>query len=296
MLDYRLHVFRTVAELKNISAAARNLHISQPAVSKHIQNLEEEFGITLLIRSASGISLTEAGYILLDHTLRVFDLQNDVAQKLGQSRGELRGALRLGASTTITQYYLPCPIVTFLGKHPQVKLSLIDGNAEEMIGALLAHKIDLGLIEGPCKNTGIKSRPFFQDEIICVAGKNHPLVHRTSISPSTLARYPIIEREAGSGTRFYVEQALRKVGIKIEKLSVIIDIPSSEAIKRVVASGLGISFLSRLSIQDELKSGVLREIRVKGLKMIRPFLLLHHQGPMPAGPAGAFFEILQSIT
>lgn len=296
MLDYRLHVFRTVVDHKNISAAARRLHISQPAVTKHIQTLEEEFGVTLLVRSSSGISLTETGYILLDHALRISDLDNDVAQKLGQNRGELWGTLRLGASTTITHYYLPSPIVTFLGRYPKVKLSLIDGNAEEIIGALLSHKIDLGLIEGPCKNNGIKSRPFFQDEIICVVGKNHPLSSHTVISPSTLAKYPIIEREAGSGTRFYVEQALRKIGIKIEKMSVIMDIPSSEAIKRVVAAGLGVGFLSKLSIPSELKTGELREIRVKGLKIIRPFLLLNHQGPMPGGPANAFFNTLQSIT
>jgi len=296
MLDYRLQVFRTVAEVESISAAARSLHISQPAVTKHVQNLEEEFGVALLTRSSSGISLTEAGYILLDHALKISDLHNEVAKKLGQSHGELQGTLRLGASTTITQYFLPVHIAAFLRTHPRVKLSLIDGNTEEITGALLARKIDLGLTEGFCKSNAIKSNPFYQDEIICVAAKDHPLAGRSALSPSTLARHPIIEREVGSGTRGYVEHALRKIGLKMENLSVIMDVPSSEAIKRLVIEGLGIGFLSRLSIQSELKDGTLCELRIRGLKIVRPFLLLHHQGPMPGGPASAFFKVLRSIT
>ncbi len=292
MLDYRLHVFRTVAELKGISGAARKLNISQPAVTQHIKHLEEEFGTQLLLRSPSGIALTDAGYVLLDHALRIADLHDAVAQKLGQRRGQLRGPLRLGASTSITQYYVPPLLASFLREHPEVHLSFLGGNTEEIIGALLAHRIDLGLVEGPCRRRDLKAKSFFEDEIICVVAKNHALARNKSITVNQLLSQPVILREAGSGTREYVEQALRRAGLKPERLSVIAEVPSSEAIKGILETGLGLSFLSRLSVKEELKSGLLREVKIRGVSILRPFLALHHQGPVPGGPSGAFLQVV----
>lgn len=290
MLDYRLHVFRIVAELKGISGAARKLHISQPAVTQHIKHLEEEFGTQLLLRSPSGTALTEAGYVLLDHVMRVSDLHDAVALKLGQRRGKLSGSLRLGASTTITQYHVAPLLADFLREYPDVHLSLLSGNTEEIIGALLAHRIDLGLVEGPCRRRDLKAKGFFEDEIICVAAKSHPFARRKSIAANQLLTQPIILREAGSGTREYVEQALRRAGLKPERLSVIAEVPSSEAIKGILEAGLGLSFLSRLTVREELKSGHLCAVKIRGVSIKRPFLALHYQGPAPGGPAGAFFQ------
>jgi LysR family transcriptional regulator, transcriptional activator of the cysJI operon len=290
MLDYRLHVFRTVAELKSISAAARKLNISQPAVTQHIKRLEEEFSSQLILRSPSGISLTETGYVLLDHALRVADLHEEVAQKLGVFQGRLSGQLRLGASTTITQYYLPPLLAAFLRAHPDVHLSFLGGNTEEIIGALLSHRIDLGLVEGLCRRRDLKAKDFYEDEIVCVAAKGHPATRTKTLIAGALADYPIIQREAGSGTREYAERALRRAGVKVERLRVVAEVPSSEAIKGILEAGLGLSFLSRLSVREELESGDLCEVKIRGVRIQRPFLALHHQGPAPGGVAGAFLK------
>lgn len=292
MADYRLHVFRLVAELKSLSQAARKLNISQPAVTQHIKQLEAEFGVPLLERSPGGVTLTDSGYVLFDHALRVEDLHSEVAQTLGQRRGKLRGPLRLGASTTITQYYVPPLLADFLREHAEVHLSFLGGNTEEIIGALLAHRIDLALIEGPCRRRDLKALRFFEDEVICVGAATHPAVKARAVAAKELLRWPLILREAGSGTREYVEEALRRAGVKLERMNVVAEVPSSEAIKGILTSGLGLSFLSRLSVRDEVKAGLLKEVKIRGVSIRRPFLALHHQGPPPGGAAGAFLRVV----
>ena len=168
-VDYRLSVFQAVAEQLSFTRASRALHLSQPAVTKHIKVLEGEFGQSLFFRSAQGITLTGAGALLLQHARAVARLDEEVRQRIRGSEGIISGRLTLGATTTIGQYLLPAWLVQSRRAWPELQLKVHSGNTEEIVEAALERKLDLGLIEGRCRRVGLQTECFLDDEIICVA-------------------------------------------------------------------------------------------------------------------------------
>jgi DNA-binding transcriptional LysR family regulator len=280
MPDHRLHIFREVAELGSLTKASRRLHLSQPAITKHIKLLEEEFRLPLFVRSAVGVRLTEAGLILLKHVQQTEDLYEQVRQKMETRQEELSGRIRLGCSTTITQYFFPRTLLALKKKHPAVEVEVIEGNSDFVISAVLAQRIELGLIESPCRRRDLRVRSFYEDEIILVAS---PQDSRTHLKPADLQKEPLVFREVGSGTRLCVEGALNKLGLTLRKLNIVQELPSTEAIKRVVAGGLGLGFVSKLSVADEIQSGQLVQLKVRGLNIQRPFSAILPLGPDPVG-------------
>ena len=160
MIDYRLHVFRQVAEVRSLTKASKALHLSQPAVSKHIKLLEEELRVPLFVRSSSGVVLTDAGTIFLKHVQETEKSRAAVMEKLRAPVGLLTGTLRLGSSMTIASYYLPNVLVGFKAKHAAVKCEVVEGNTDLILGLLLDQRIELGLVEGPCRRREIQVRPF----------------------------------------------------------------------------------------------------------------------------------------
>lgn len=282
-MEYRLQVFRRVAEMQSASGAARVLRISQPAVTRHIRQLEEEFSTNLFSRSRSGMVLTAAGAELLEHARKVEALDDEVYEKIGGARASLEGHLRVGASTTVCQYYLPRRLSEFKLRHPSVRIEILQANSEETIGALLAGRIDMGLIEAPCRRKDLRVTSFFEDEIAVIASPQHPLSSRRTLAVEQLLGESLVVREAGSGTRLSVEMAFRKAGANPASLRIAQELPSTEAIKRAVASGLGIGFVSRLSIDAENKNGTLAVLKVRGLSIRRPFSVIFPLGPDPVG-------------
>lgn len=294
MLDYRLHVFRTVAEKLHFTHAAAELHISQPAVTQHVKALEESYEVALFHRSGGRISLTEAGQILLDHANQVHALDRDVETRIRAGQPQLRGPLRLGASSTIGQYLLPRIMAAFRGKHPQVELSLEIGNTEDITAAILSRRIDLALVEGIGKcRRDLVSELRMEDEIICVAAPDHPLAINRSLTPADLVDVDIIAREVGSGTREVVARALKSAGLPPTKMRVVMESSSSESIKGFIAGGMGIGFVPRLAITHELALGTLLELPIRGLAITRPFRFLYPQGPRPVGLPGAFLDFAE---
>lgn len=294
MIDYRLHVFRQVAEARSLTKASKALHLSQPTLSKHIKLLEEELRVPLFVRSSSGVGLTEAGMIFLKHVQETEKARAAVLAKLQAPVGLLSGSLRLGSSMTIASYYLPHVVVRFKAKHAAVKCDVVEGNTELILGLLLDQRIELGLVEGPCRQREIQVRPFYQDEVIWVAAPFDPLAKVKNPSPKALLDRPIISRELGSGTRRVIELALRRQGCSLARLRIAQELPSTEAIKRMVAAGAGIGYASRLSVRQELASGQLVEIRWAKLPMKRAFSVLIPQGPDPIGLVQAFSNFLTS--
>jgi DNA-binding transcriptional LysR family regulator len=292
MLNYRLEVFRHVAELQSITKASRVLHLSQPAVTKHIQLLENHLGVPLFKRSANGMVLTPAGLVYLDHVRDVAKAHENIAQQLQHPSQGLAGRLRLGSNKTILSYCLPEIISRFKMRFPSVTCDILDGNTDTIIGALLDHRVDLALIEGPCRRTEIRKEPFFEDDIIWVASPDDPIAKIPHPTVKEILSRPLIVREVGAGSRQFMELALRQKNISLEKLNYIQEVPSPAAIKRIVASGLGISYVFSLSVQRELASGELIKINCPELTFRRPFLVLSPQGPAPVGVAQAFMQVL----
>jgi LysR family transcriptional regulator, transcriptional activator of the cysJI operon len=288
MIEYRLHVFRQVAETRSLTKASRVLHLSQPAVTKHIKLLEEELKLPLFIRSRNGVVLTDAGTVFLQHVHETEKARASVLEQLQAPVGRLTGRLRLGCSMTIASYYIPEILVRFKTKYDCVRCEVIEGNTDFILGLLLDQRIDVGLVEGPCRRREIQSRPFYEDELIWIASPSNPLAGIKTISTAALLERPVISRELGSGTRRVVETALRQLGIPLARLRIGQELPSTEAIKRTVAVGAGIACVSRLSVGAELESKKLIEIDCPKLRIKRPFSILTPQGPDPVGIVQAF--------
>ncbi|HEY4415382.1 MAG TPA: LysR substrate-binding domain-containing protein, partial [Verrucomicrobiae bacterium] len=175
---------------------------------------------------------------------------------------------------------------------PAVNCEIIDGNTNTIIGALLDQHIDLALIEGPCQRPAIQKRTFLEDEIVWIASPADPLAKISRPTVETVLRRPLIVRELGAGSRQFMETVLRKLRIPLSRLNIIQEIPSPEAIKRLVAAGLGISYVFRLGVEPELASGKLVKINCPALNIRRPFSVLYPQGPTPLGLSQAFMQLL----
>ncbi|HEY0945302.1 MAG TPA: LysR family transcriptional regulator [Opitutaceae bacterium] len=294
MLDYRLQVFREVAEKLNFTRAAESLHISQPAVTQHIKVIEAHYGTPLFRRAAGGITLTPAGRVLLAATERMAALVHETEAALRDGQVQLTGPLRIGASTTIAQYFLPGLIARFRQQHRSVELTLRIGNTREVAEGVRAARLDLGLVEGPGERRDLRAVPFYDDEIVCVTAPGHPLARREHVRPADLATVPFVLREPGSGTRDVVERALKQAGLRPAALTLLLETESSEAIKGLVAAGDAAAFLSRLAIGSELALKRLVVVPVEGLRVRRKFFFLFSQGPIPAGAAGAFMDFISS--
>lgn len=292
-MEYRLDVFRRVAELQSISAAARALRLSQPAVTQHVKALEEAYSSALFIRSRHGVSLTEAGVILLDHARQAARLDEEVAGRLRMANALVAGRLRLGASTSILQYFLPEILVAFKRRHAAVEIEVVPGNSDEVIGALLAQRVDMGMIEAPCRRRDLRVQGVFEDEIAAIAAADDPLASTRSVPLRKLASRPIVFREPGSGTRQCVEGCLARHGVAAKALRIVQELPSTEAIKRAVAAGMGIGFVSRISISQELAGGTLAVLDIHRLRIRREFSAIFPLGPDPVGLRQVFLEFLR---
>lgn len=292
MIDYRLHVFRQVAELRSLTKASRVLRLSQPAVTKHIKLLEEELRLPLFVRSSHGVVLTDAGTVFLKHVQATEKERASILEQLQAPVGKLTGGIRLGGSMTITSYYLPEILLGFKTKYPDVTCTVVEGNTDFIVGLLLDQRIDLGLVEGPCHRRELQVRPFYEDEIIWIASPGDALARAKRVTARSLVERPIISRELGSGTRRVVEAVLRQQGFPWSKLNIVQELPSTEAIKRLVAAGAGIGYASRLSVHQELASGKLAQIQCPKLQIKRNFSILIPQGPDPVGIMQAFSKFL----
>ena len=293
MINYRLHVFRLVAESRSLTKASKALHLSQPAVTKHIKLLEEELRLPLFVRSSSGVALTEAGTVFLQHVKETEKSRATVLEKLQAPVGLLTGRLRLGSSMTIASYYLPEVLVRFKAKYASVTCDVVQGNTDLIVGLLLDQRIELGLVEGPCRRREIQVRPFYEDEIVWIAAPSDVLTKIKNPTPKALLERPVIARELGSGTRRVVEMALRQQGFALSHFRIEQELPSTESIKRMVAAGAGIGYVSRLSVEQELASGKLVQIHCPKLRIKRPFSILIPQGPDPIGIVQAFSQFVE---
>lgn len=283
--NFRLKVFRAVAEHFNFRKAAEHLFLTQPAITLQIKALENDVGVRLFDRTGNRVALTPQGSALLRYARKMAALASKAERELGTEDGSFSGGLSLGVSTTIAQYVLPRLIGAFLQEHPRVQLSLHSGNTEQVVQLLLNGAVSIGLIEGPARDRGIHTAPFMQDELILILPPDADSVH---FSVPQLLASSLLMREQGSGSRRVVEAALQRAGCKLKAFKSVMNLDSTEAIKSAVEAGLGIGFVSRWAITKELELGSLRVGQVRGLKIARHFSLITPSGPEQPGPPAAF--------
>lgn len=293
--NFRLVVFRRVAEALSFRKAAEELYLTQPAVSQQIKALEEELGVQLFDRAGKHVALTPAGQIMLNYAEKAGELMVQAEQEIASLDGAHAGTLAVGASTTIAQYLLPRLLGEFCRRHPRVHPRLISGNTEKVVAALDQKKIALGLIEGPARNQHVKTEPFLRDELVPIVAVAHPWAERSAVSLEELSRAPLVMRERGSGSRRVIEMAMERQGVRLGSLQIAMELDSTEAIKSAVEAGLGIGIVSRCAIAADLRlNRGFKVLRVEGLRIERDLLLAYGAGPRPTGLAQEFRRFLMA--
>ncbi len=278
MFDFRLTVFYTVAKRLSFTKAAAELFVTQPAITKHVQELESQLGMALFDRRGNQISLTTAGNVLLRHAETIMGVYRQIEFDLNALKGQPGGRLRLGASSTIAQYVIPAVLARFQDHSPEVSLSLLSGNTDQIEQALLNNDIDLGLVEGRTHHSDIRYTPFVKDELVLVCRADHPLAGRDEITLDELKTVPIALRERGSGSLEVIEHALRGAGLRLNDLNLAMQLGSTEGIKSYLTNSASIAFISIFAVQNELKNGILRVLDVAGLTIQRDFYSVQLQG------------------
>jgi len=293
MENFRLKVFRVVARHMNFTRAAEELLLTQPAVTQQIKALEDEYGVPLFDRSGGRIALTAAGAALLPYAEQLKALADEAFEAVSESAGSQAGGLALGASQTIGQYLLPNFVAGFLREHPRVAVTAVSGNTDEMLEAVAGHRIQLALIEGPGLRKDLHIEPFMEDEMVLVVPAGHEWCGQ-EIEADALRQAPLLVREFGSGSRRVVEQALAKVGVKKKDVKTVMELDSTEGLLSAVEAGLGVTFVSRWAVRNQLALQTLGIARVKGIKLSRKFSFAYPSGPEPRGNAGAFRSFVLS--
>ncbi len=289
MLDFRLNVFYTVAKRLSFTKAAAELYVTQPAVTKHIQELEHQFGLALFDRRGNQISLTNAGKVFLKHAEAIMATYRQLEFDMNALKGEPAGALRLGASSTVAQYVIPPVLARFREQSADVGIALLSGNTEQIEQQLLNNDIDLGLVEGRTHHSDIRYTPFVKDELVLVCRADHPLANCDEITVDQLRQTPILLRERGSGSLEVIEHALRGKGIRLTDLTIEMHLGSTESIKSYLSSSRCVAFVSVFAVPDELRAGSLKIVDVAGLSIQRDFYSIQLQG-VSGGLADTFMR------
>ena len=278
VFDFRLKVFHTVATKLSFTRAAAELFITQPAVTKHIHELEQQTGQRLFKRNGNSISLTNAGELLLSYVEKIFDLYAALESEMAQMNNSVGGVLRIGASTTIAQAILPKILALFRRSYPGVSFTFIEGNTDYISHKLIEEKLDIALVEGNSHYPQLAYSHFMKDEIVLVAKSNSKLARLAEISPRQLLEIPLVLREYGSGTLDVIYKALASVRLNPKDLLVETHLENITSIKQYLQYSETAAFLSVQAISNELKYNELSIIDVKGLDIYRDFQFVNSQG------------------
>lgn len=289
MLDFRLTVFYTVAKRLSFTKAAAQLFVTQPAVTKHVQELENQFGTALFDRRGNQVSLTLAGNLLLRHAETIMATYRQLEFDMNALKGEPGGTLRLGASSTVAQYVIPPVLARFHEQSADIVISLLSGNTEQIEQALLHNDIDLGLVEGRTHHSDIRYTSFVKDELVLICRPDHPLAGRDEITLDELRTVPIVLRERGSGSLEVVEHALRGVGLRLTDLTIEMQLGSTESIKSYLSNSRCMAFVSVFAVQNELRVGTFNVVDIQELTIRRDFYSIQLQG-MSEGLADTFMR------
>ncbi|MEK6347529.1 MAG: LysR family transcriptional regulator [Burkholderia sp.] len=288
MTPDQLITFATVAELRNISRAADALYLSQPAVSGQLRQLQDEFGEPLYVRDGRGVRLTPVGEALAPLAAQLRDAYGQARAFRDAVRGVERGTLRIGASSTPASYLLPYLIAAFRPLAPAVTIQTMTGNTADVVAALAS--LDLALIEGPPGESlpaGTAVHGWHEDEIVAIVPAAHPLAAAPGqpVPLEVLAASPLVLREAGSGVRQLVERAFARAGVPVR---VALEIAGVEAVKEAVRAGMGVGFVSALSLRGD---AALVQRTIAPQPLVRRFSILVPHAATPSRVAARFLEM-----
>lgn len=293
MADRRLKIFHTVARLLNFTKAAEELHMTQPAVTFQIRQLEEQFNTRLFDRTHNKVSLTDVGKRVYIYAERILQLYEDMTLSVTEMTGDVSGAVTLGASTTVAEYLLPLLIGEFKNKFPEVMISLNESNTEEIVTMVENNKIDLGIVEGQVNNKNLLVEACKMDQLVVIMPNGHPLCEMKQLRVKDFVSYPFISREHGSGTQETIRRYVEQNGDG-ELLNICFELSSPVAIKGAVEAGMGISIVSCATIIKELQLGTLQAVELSP-KLERPFSFVRQRYKFKSRAAGQLLSFAQEF-
>lgn len=271
----QLRIFYSVAKNKSVTLAAKELYLTQPAVSIQIHLLEEDYRVKFFNRSGKGIKITEEGELLLSYTEKIFNLSDEAAEGLRQITSLERGKLKIGSSMTIGAYYLPQLFEIFKLQYPNIVIQMDTGNSHEAIERVLSFKNDIAFIGIDYADKRLVKVPFITERLVLITPPDHELTHKRVISFKDLNGQKMIMREKGSGTMEIIERELKKHRVSVET---VMELGSNEAIKQAVEAGLGVSIISSNVVKLEDKQGRIKILRFSNNRdIIRRFYVIYHK-------------------
>jgi LysR family transcriptional regulator, low CO2-responsive transcriptional regulator len=287
----QLRIFEAVARHHSISRAAAELHLSQPAVSMQMKQLEEQIGVALIEQVGKRMFLTEAGEELRGHAQGIAERIDSMHTAIDQFRGLERGLLRLAVVST-ANYFLPPLVADFHARYPGVRVALQVANREEVLGALAENSIDLAITGRPPDSADVLAQPFMDNPLVVIAAPGHTLAGASKVPLARLAEETLVVREPGSGTRAAVERHFAEHKLTVRTGC---EFGSNEALKQAVRAGLGVGVVSAQTIELELQCRCLAVLPVEGFPIVRRWYVLHRTAKRLSAAAAAFLELLLSL-
>lgn len=294
-MDFRqLETFVMIARLKSFSKAADCLFLTQPTISNHIQNLEKELDSILINRSNKNITLTKAGEVLFSHAMDILNKREQALFSLGMFKGKIEGTLGIACSTVPEQYILPSLLNGFHKIHKDVSFNLFHYDSQQVVDAIVDGELDFGFVGAKDDMKQLHYIDIMEDKLVLIAPYTSKYSSMEQIPLRVLTQEKMILREKGSGTRKILEDTLKKHNIPIESLHVVAYMESTEAIKQCVRKGLGVTIISELAVQDEIKYNLVKKIDIEHVNITRKFYFVYNRFRSLSPLAETFKEFVLS--
>jgi len=288
----KLEVFCRVVELKSFTRAAEAVLLSQPTVSEHVRSLEEELGQKLIDRLGREAEPTPVGSLLYKYAVRILRLQQEAFESVENYGGKLVGRIMIGSGTIPGTYILPRIIGQFRRKYPSIHATLQIAGSQSMAAEVLSGKLDMAVVGARWKEKGLEWERIFSDRLVLVVSSDHPWANRGQVNLEDLKTEPFILRESASGTRKVINQIFEDHGMNPAELKEVAEIGSTAAIKEAIKAGIGISILSDRSVEEDMRSGLLKTVPLAEMRMERPFYLIKRQNRELSPASAVFWEFL----
>jgi DNA-binding transcriptional LysR family regulator len=285
----QLKIFYFAAKYENLSLAAEALYITQPAVTKGIQRLQEHYEIKFVNRFGKKLALTDSGEVLYEIAEKIFEMESQAEESISDFQQQKRGHIRIHSGESFGAYYLPSIINPFSKLNPHIRISVNILPTEQVVENSIKLNSDLGFISYPVEHNKVTLREVLEDRLVIIAPPDHPLTRKSALEPRDLKGQSLIMHEKGSATRAFVDEFIKKNNITI---TIPLELSSNMAIKQAVQERIGIAIISRKVVSDEIQKGELKAIPFSDQQMKRKFYMIHHKDKYFSGPLKSLIDMV----
>ena len=291
----QLESFLAVVKYNSFSRAAKELYLTQPTISNNIQNLEKELQTILLDRKSKTITLTDSGETLYKYAVELINIREQAKLNIIKHNNTIEGEIEISASSIPEQYILPYIIKDFIKLYPNVSFSVTHKNSQDIIEDIIKGRQNFGIVGAKHSSRMLEYIDFYEDELVLAVPNNnkYTLPMDTHLDMEILFSEKFLFRKEGSGTRLFIEKCLADKGISLDDLNIVSLIDSNEMIKKMIILGLGISFISRIALENEITLNLIKPFRIKGLDLRRNFYFVYYKNRVLSPLIEVFINFLR---